>query len=136
MKPIVGHCLCGAIGVSCNVAAPALVFCHCSQCRKTAGAPYLAVFPAPVGAVSISDPSQRLREFRATRDKVRAFCGVCGAPVFSRRDGADILRLRAGLFDELEGAVPQAHIHMAAPASWYQHRGALPQYAGIEPNRT
>lgn len=77
-----------------------------------------------------------MREFRATPGKARCFCGECGAPLFSYRDGTDTLRLRAGLFDTLPGVVHGGHIFVADAASWDDIGDELPRYAGLEPGRS
>ena len=59
-----GSCACGSITLVVDLqtiaddaeqAAVELARCHCSQCRKTAGAPFLCVFPVSPTAVELSD---------------------------------------------------------------------------------
>lgn len=132
----IGSCACGLIRV--EVAGPlgALIYCHCTQCRQTAGAPFIAVVPAARADCMIDDPESAIREFRATPGKARCFCGRCGAPLFSYRDGADTLRLRAGLFETLPGVIHGGHIFVADAASWDDICDELPRYAGLEPGRS
>jgi hypothetical protein len=130
-----GQCACGAIRVHLSGAPGALVYCHCAQCRKTAGAPFIAVIPVAETACEIEDPQGLLREFRATPGKARCFCAGCGAPILSRRDGAAVVRVRAGLFDLLGPVAHDGHIFAAAAAPWDDSFGALPRYPGLEPGR-
>ncbi|MGR8921548.1 MAG: GFA family protein [Gammaproteobacteria bacterium] len=123
------------VQVTLSLAAVTLVCCHCSQCRKSAGAPFQAVFPAPAAAVAVADPHGLLRAYRASPDKARWFCGRCGAPIYSQRRGADVLRLRAGLFGRLPPCHHGGHIFAADPAPWYSMDDGLPRYPGIEPGR-
>jgi len=130
-----GRCLCGAIRVFVRGPLAPMMYCHCAQCRRTAGAPFLAVLPVAAEAWSLEDPQHLLGEFRASPDKARCFCTRCGAPVFSRRDGVPGVRVRAGLFDELGGVTHAGHIFAASAAPWHDITGKLPRYAGLEPGR-
>ena len=57
----------------------------------------------PVTAEQVAWQSRnRLNEFESSSGKFRAFCGGCGAPVYSRRESRPgKLRLRAGLMPDL-----------------------------------
>jgi len=111
------------------------MFCHCRECRKSAGAPFLAVLPVPRSAFHLRDPEHRLASYRATPGKARSFCAACGSPAFSLRDGADTVRVRAGLLD-LPADIPLGgHIYCADAASWDEILDSLPRHAGIEPGR-
>lgn len=130
-----GKCLCGGISVKLVSQACEIVLCHCSQCRKSSGAPFLSVFPVPESAVELFDPQQLLASFRATEKKERTFCRRCGSPIYSRRDGQAVLRMRAGLFEYLPDSRLTGHIFMAAAANWYADSDELPRYPGLEPGR-
>ena len=130
-----GHCLCGGVRVSVRRAAGPLVLCHCSQCRRATGAPFQAVFPVALEAFALDDPGGLVRTYRASPGKARCFCSRCGAPLYSRRDGAAEVRVRAGLFNSLAGLTPAAHIFHADAAGWYEGRDRLPRYRGLEPGR-
>jgi len=130
-----GHCLCGAIRVVVRGPLAPVVYCHCAQCRRTAGAPFLAVLPVAAEAFTLEDPQHLLGEFRASRDKARCFCTRCGAPVLSRRDGVQGVRVRAGLFDRLAGVTHGGHIFAASAAPWDAITDTLPRYPGLEPGR-
>ena len=135
MTPIVGACLCGAIKVVVTAITGPLMFCHCRECRKSAGAPFIAVLPVPVSAFQLEDVRQRLAAYRVTPIKARYFCSACGSPVYSQRDGADTVRVRAGLLS-LPADIPiGAHIYCADAAAWDVIYDGLPRHAGIEPGR-
>jgi hypothetical protein len=133
--PRTGRCLCGAIGITVHAAAGGLVYCHCAQCRKTAGSAFIAVVPAWRRDVEVADPAARARSYRASPDKARWFCGACGSPLWSARDGAEQWRIRAGLFADLSGLAHLGHIHLASRAVWDVFDDALPGHAAFEPGR-
>lgn len=131
-----GRCLCGAVVVTLTAAPGSLVYCHCGQCRKLAGAPFQAVLPFPAGHVHITDADGCLRAFEASPGKQRWFCGRCGSPVMSRRDGSDSVRIRAGILDALPADIArEGHIFCADSAAWDIIDDDLPRYPGYEPGR-
>ena len=78
-----------------------------------------------------------MREYESSPGKKRAFCGVCGSPLYSRRDAfPDAIRLRLGA---LEGAAVdavkvEAHIYCENAPAWSWPDDA-PRYPGVEPDR-
>ena len=131
-----GRCLCGAVVVAIAAPPGPLVYCHCGQCRKAAGAPFQAVLPFPADRVDVRDPDRCLRAHAASPGKQRWFCGRCGSPIMSRRDGSDSVRIRAGILDDLPADVGRAgHIFCADRAAWDIIDDGLPQYPGYEPGR-
>lgn len=130
-----GQCLCGAVQIDVRAPAGALIYCHCAQCRKTAGSAFIAVVPVALGDCEISDPQACTRAYSASAGKTRYFCGHCGSPLYSRRDGAMMVRVRAGLFTELPGVTHGGHIFTGDAAPWDTIGGDLPRYAGFEPGR-
>ena len=134
--PLTGSCLCGAIQLRFTRAPGPLMYCHCRQCRKAAGAPFQAVLPFASTALSLEDPKQHLRAYRATATKARYFCGVCGSPIYSQRDGASQVRVRAGILHNLSATLAQGgHIFCADAAAWDAIDDQLPRHPGIEPGR-
>jgi len=133
--PFRGHCLCRAVAITLRAVAGPLVYCHCGQCRKTAGSAFIAVVPAHRADVTIADPQHCARAYRASPDTARWFCGRCGAALWSERDGLAQLRIRAGLFDSLAGMGHAGHIYVAARAPWDELTDDLPRYAALEPGR-
>lgn len=131
-----GSCLCGGIRIRITGAPGAIVCCHCRQCRKTAGSAFQAVLPVARDACDIDDPERLLRYWRATPGKQRWFCGRCGSPVYSQRQGADTLRLRVGLLDDAPSLRCDGHIHVADAARWWSFEDDLPRYPGLEPGRS
>ena len=131
-----GGCLCGGIRIALSRSPGALVYCHCSQCRKTAGSAFNAVVPIDANAFELSDPDALLRAFRASSGKVRYFCGCCGAPIYSRRNGSNTVRVRAGIVDDLVDVRHDGHIYCADAAPWFELLDDLPRYDALEPSRT
>lgn len=130
-----GHCLCGAIRLRLEPAPTEVWFCHCGQCRKAQGTAFAASVPVPRAHFTLEAGQDKLRAYRASPAKARWFCADCGSPIYSEVDGADVLRIRAGVLDPEVVLSPRAHIHVAARANWYAIRDELAQHPAQEPGR-
>jgi len=130
-----GGCLCGRIRYRLRRAPTDVYLCHCHQCQKAQGSAFAASAPIPADDFELVSGAECLKAFRATPAKGRFFCGECGAPIYSRVDGKDVLRLRAGSLDPPVHLTVRAHIHTEARAAWFEILDAAPRYPGQEPGR-
>jgi hypothetical protein len=135
---LTGGCLCG--GVRYAYAGPigggdlgAVAVCHCAQCRRAQGYA-AAVAPILSEGFVILAGRDRVREYESSPGKLRAFCGVCGSPLYSRLAvKPDRLRLRLGSIDDPpDDLVIEVHKFTDGAPAWSQSGGA-PRYPGQEP---
>ena len=78
----------------------AATLCHCGQCRKAQGYASAAA-PAWADGYVVTHGRELICEYPSSPDKVRAFCRLCGSPLYSRRLSQPlVLRLRLGSLDE------------------------------------
>jgi hypothetical protein len=132
-----GSCLCGAVKYRIEGELGPIVCCHCSMCRKAQGTAFAANAPVPASRFRIVAGEASLRAYRSSPGKERLFCGTCGSPIVSRRDGAADVRVRIGTLDTRIAARPAAHIHVASKAEWWEiGDDDLPRHAAFEPGRT
>ncbi|MGD9744630.1 MAG: GFA family protein [Hyphomicrobium sp.] len=77
--PAHGGCLCGALRY--RISAPPLLadICHCVQCRKQSGAPYLPWIA--VAAAEFAWIKGKPARFESSPGNYRHFCADCGSPV-------------------------------------------------------
>jgi len=138
-EDIVGGCLCGGVRFSyrgeLGGSLGLVTLCHCGQCRKVTG--YAAgVVPARMSGFSLTEGRDLIREYESSPGKFRAFCSLCGSPVYSRRARLpDALRLRLGVLDNPPAELKiQAHIFTEGAPPWAEPDDA-PRYPGEEPGR-
>lgn len=94
-------CVCGATRYHFHGPVEEVALCYCNQCRRANGGAFNVALLAKAEDVDF-EARDRVTEFESSAGKFRAFCGGCGAPVYSRRDDLPgILRLRAGLIADL-----------------------------------
>ena len=71
-----GGCFCGWIRYETEVTPFDETNCHCSICRRTTGAPFVAWFSVPRSQFRLvcGEPTR----FRSTAEGTRSFCPQCG----------------------------------------------------------
>jgi hypothetical protein len=118
---LTGSCLCAGVRYEITGKIGPVVFCHCSQCRKANGSAFAANAPVRTRYFRITSGQELIAEYESTPGKFRAFCRVCGSPIYSRRpEVPDIVRIRLGSLDADPGRRPLAHIWVSSKAPWYE----------------
>lgn len=126
-----GRCLCGGVRFSVDGELQPIQLCHCSQCRRAQGTPFASNTPVQAGSFRLHSGTELLQHFESSPGKQRAFCRICGSPVYSRRSSLpDVLRIRAGLFEQPLPLEPASHAYVADKANWWTIQDRLPQFAG------
>jgi hypothetical protein len=131
-----GRCLCGTVRYEVTGAIGPIVFCHCSQCRRAQGSAFGTNAPVNAGDFAVVAGAASITEFESSPGKMRAFCSVCGSPLYSWRvDRPGAVRLRIGTLESPIANRPVAHIFATSKAEWDTICDELPQYEGAEPGR-
>lgn len=124
-----GSCLCAGISFTITGPLEPVQVCHCAQCRQAQGGPVATNIPVALAALTFHRGEDLLQHYESSPGKVRAFCKVCGSPVFSKRDALPgVVRIRAGLLEEPVAATLAFHAFTASKASWWPICGGLPEY--------
>lgn len=114
---ITGGCFCGYIRYVAQGTPFHETICHCSICRRTAGAPFVAWF-------SISRDGFRLvagapEHFRSTAKAIRSFCPKCGTSLtFEHDDFPEELDVTTCSLDDPESLPPRDHTWTSSMLSW------------------
>jgi hypothetical protein len=107
----------------------ALVYCHCSRCRRGSGTAFGANVDVRRKYWTFVAGEELIREYDSSPGIIRAFCSRCGSPVYSlRADAPDVVRLRLGLLDEDPGRRSLAHFWVGSKAPWYEIVDGLPEF--------
>ncbi len=90
-------CLCGGIQLRTHGYHRDVHNCHCIQCMKTHGhyAAYTNVQEQNVKFLI----KRTLRWFRSSKRAKRGFCRKCGASLFFKVIGSNIIHIAAGMFN-------------------------------------
>ncbi|KAJ5933806.1 hypothetical protein N7454_006135 [Penicillium verhagenii] len=116
---ISGSCACNHVRYTADIPPTALVNCHCSTCRKQAGAPYQAFLHFPLSAIKWQvEPAK----WQSSETASRSFCPRCGSTMsMSLHSSPDFIGIVAGTIDDGTIVPPaSAHIFLEDKAPWYE----------------
>ena len=104
-----------------------VVFCHCSQCRKTSGH-YWAATQVSKGNLNLIKATS-LSWYDSSDKARRGFCSVCGSSMFYERKGIDKISVSAGSLEIPTSLDRMRHIYVASKGDYYDISDDLPQFA-------
>lgn len=128
MKNLTGSCLCGAVEFEAKDNFLYAGYCHCSRCRKSSGATGVAVGALPVADFKITKGSDDITKHIRSETTTACFCKHCGSRLFGEKPGTELIHIRYGSLNKTPTCLPQAHIHVASKADWYEINDGLPQF--------
>jgi hypothetical protein len=117
---IEGSCACGNIKHTGSQMPTSMTNCHCRQCQKLAGAPYLTWAAVNRTSLTWSSPPKQLK-FSGIAE--RTFCKDCGSSMTMQYHlQPERLGIAAGTIDRSTEPLPQPeeHIFLAEKASWFR----------------
>ena len=126
---LTGGCHCGAIRYEVEGEPAHSALCHCTDCRRHAGAPMVNWtlfgndhFRVTQGETKVYASSELGR---------RHFCPECGTGLFYTNDVMlpGITDVQSGTLDDPDSLPPTAHIQVADRIDWMKDVHALPEFA-------
>ena len=103
-----------------------VVFCHCSQCRKTSGH-YWAATQLSKGNLNLIKATS-LSWYDSSDKARRGFCSVCGSSMFYERQGIDKISVSAGSLEIPTSLDRMRHIYVTSKGDYYDISDDLPQF--------
>lgn len=128
-----GSCLCGTIRYEIRGDIGPGYYCHCARCRKASGSAFASNAVVAAEDFVVTAGQDALKTYTADTGLHRVFCGNCGSPIISRREGVSQVRVRLGTLDTPLGQGPQAHIYVGSKADWWEIHDDLTQYPEAPP---
>ena len=122
-----GSCLCGAVRYRVTEPLRPIIYCHCSQCRKTSGHFVAATAVARNELVVAAD--EDLRWFASSESASRGFCRRCGSSLFWLSEDRKYVCIMAGSLDDSDGAHAVGHIFVDDKPGYYELHDNLPQHS-------
>ena len=122
-----GGCYCGRIRYEVTGTPFHETNCHCSICRHTTGAPFVAWFsvrPSEFRLVS-GEPTR----FRSSTKGTRSFCAHCGTQLtFQGDDWPDEVDITTCSLDHAEQVPPCDHTRTSSKLRWIHLSDGLAQH--------
>jgi hypothetical protein len=123
---LTGGCHCGAVRYEATGEFGNAALCHCTDCRRTTGAPAVAWFTLPTEAFRFTkgEPARYASSAKAER----TFCARCGAQITFVHEDYDGKRLdiTTASLDDPQVAPPRLHIFTRIRLAWMNNLNALP----------
>lgn len=114
-----GGCLCGAVRFQVTEPPVAAGYCHCTRCQRRTGTAASAQARLAPGSLTIERGSDAIREWVPGTGNPKAYCGSCGAHLWSRSPtDPDVVNVRMGAFDADPGVRPSFRQYVAYAAVW------------------
>jgi len=115
-----GGCGCGAIRFVCSAEPVAIFNCHCRDCQKASGAPFISAMAVPSAAVTITgQPKYHSVRSDSGNTMSRGFCAACGSHLFARISGrADAIGILLTSLDDPNRYHPTMDIWTSSALKW------------------
>ena len=115
---VTGQCYCGKTTIAAKSPRTTL-YCHCDDCRRSAGAPVTAFVEFAVEDVEISGGHEKTVTVKT--GVTRSFCGNCGSPVSGIYDYLPgMIYISLGLLDQAADLGPEMHAFYHRKYPWLE----------------
>ena len=126
-----GGCHCGAVRYEVSGDPQHVALCHCSDCRKSSGAPMVAwaAFTEEQFKLIEGDPVT----FNSSGSAMRSFCPKCGSGLYYRNAEflPGIVDIQSATLDDPDALPPGAHIQTAERLGWMNSAHSLPEFERV-----
>ena len=122
-----GQCHCGAVKYEMSADTVHQALCHCSDCRRHAGAPMVAWGLVAKDGLKVDGET---REYASSEYGRRHFCPKCGTALFYTNDQVfpNQIDVQTATLDDPGAIVPQAQIQMAERIGWMDKLDSMPRF--------
>jgi len=130
---ITGGCHCGAIRYQAEGEALTHALCHCTDCRRCAGAPMVGWSMYPADAVKVTKGTPKIYE--SSTNGRRSFCPACGTGLFYTNavNLPGIIDIQSATYDDPAVLPPQVHVQIAERIPWMEHAHELQTFDRYPP---
>jgi hypothetical protein len=136
--PFTGGCVCGEVRYECTAEPMLMLKCHCRDCQRTSGGPYIPVVVVPFEAFRIT---KGVIQHHATPSlqgghNQRGFCPKCGSRLTGAENPAKgYIGVVASSLDDPSWFRPRLDIFVADAQPWDLMEPDLPKYREYMPRR-
>lgn len=130
---ITGRCHCGEVRYSLSGEPVFSGLCHCSDCRRHAGAPMVGWTAYPEGALKVLQGAPKVYE--SSQQGRRHFCPNCGTGLFYYNGNMlpGMVDVQTATLDDPNLMPPQLQVQVAERLDWMTAINALPHFDRYPP---
>jgi hypothetical protein len=125
---LAGSCFCRAVGYAVDDAFRYAMNCHCSNCRRTTGAPFKPFAGIERSKLCITRGADNLLIVGDDSGN-DTHCRSCGSLLFSVVRAGAYAHVAMGTLIDAPSVRPDKHIFVGSKAPWFTITDDLPQYA-------
>lgn len=122
-----GGCHCGASRYKARGTPQHVSVCHCGDCRRCAGAPFVswAAFQS-----ADFESSGEITAYSSSTHAVRHFCARCGTGLYYVNENAlpGLVDIQTCTLDNPEALAPRLHVQAAEQLGWTLELESLPKF--------
>src|SRR5688500_166833 len=124
---LTGRCHCGAVTYEMPAQTIHHALCHCTDCRRAAGAPMVAWAMVSADQVKIEGAT---RIYASSEHGRRHFCEACGTGLFYTNEAVfpGLIDVQSATLDDPGALPPTMHIQVADRISWMATAHELPAF--------
>ncbi len=122
-----GGCHCGAVRYEVQGEPQHVSVCHCSDCRKSAGAPFVSWAAFKTSELQIKG---EVTAYHSTGSAVRHFCPRCGTGIYYVNEDVlpGLIDIQTCTLDDPEALEPQLHVQGAEQLHWTKNIEDRPKF--------
>lgn len=124
-----GHCLCGLISYETDAEPVFVGNCHCKDCQRVSGGPYIPAMIFPEHRVAVLGEAKYF-DSKADSGNIhsRGFCQNCGSRMFARFGNMPgMLGVAAGTLNDSSAYAPKLDFFVGSAAIWDNMDPGLPK---------
>ena len=123
---LTGGCVCGGTRYVLNSRPFALLDCHCIDCRRSAGAPYVTWGSVPRENLVVTKGEPRKIAYA---NRIRSFAACCGTHLFFEdTKDSQIIDVTIASLDDPAPFAPQKVIFVEDKLPWVKLNESLPSF--------
>jgi hypothetical protein len=122
-----GGCHCGAVRYRVSGVPEHVSVCHCSDCRKSAGAPFVSWADFKVADFKVEG---KVSSYNSSANAYRHFCAKCGTGLYYVNEQVlpGLVDIQTATLDDPEVLTPQLHVQAAEQLKWTRGLESLPKF--------
>ena len=130
---ITGGCHCGAIRYEAEGDAITHALCHCTDCRRSAGAPMVGWTMFRLDSVKVTKGTPK--GYRSSQHGRRHFCPDCGTGLFYTNGEVlpGIIDIQSATYDDPDAIPVRMHVQVAERIGWMERAHELPMFERYPP---
>lgn len=123
-----GACRCGGVRFSLALPSKWVAHCHCHDCRRAHGAPFVTWAGFEAARFSLDADSLQPTWYASSPGARRAFCPRCGSPMlFESTRWPGEMHIARALIDGALDREPAAHVFWESRVPWLDVGDTLPK---------